>query len=95
MSVSLTWIWAGSGALDLGTALSGTGPFTVFAPTNAAFTALADPTASFLMEPANKATLAKILKYRPLLPVGRYEVVFWVAALSQYCVKLSISAWSP
>jgi len=50
-------------AADLVTALSGTGPFTVFAPTNAAFTALADPDVTELLKPASKATLAKILKY--------------------------------
>ena len=42
--------------------LSGTGPFTVFAPTNAAFDALgaAVPT---LLKPANKKLLIKVLKY--------------------------------
>lgn len=43
--------------------LSGTGPFTVFAPTNAAFDALPKGTVDTLLKPDNKATLTKILTY--------------------------------
>jgi uncharacterized surface protein with fasciclin (FAS1) repeats len=43
--------------------LSGPGPFTVFAPTDAAFAKLPAGTVESLVEPANKATLAKILTY--------------------------------
>lgn len=39
------------------------GPFTVFAPTNAAFAALPAGTVDTLLKPENKATLAKILTY--------------------------------
>ena len=55
---------------DLVTTLSGTGPFTVFAPTNAAFDALAreltgnaSATAADLLVPANKALLRSVLTY--------------------------------
>lgn len=41
--------------------LSGPGPFTVFAPTNAAFAKLPAGTVETLVQPANKATLTKIL----------------------------------
>ncbi|WP_339951838.1 fasciclin domain-containing protein [uncultured Albimonas sp.] len=41
--------------------LSGEGPFTVFAPTDAAFEALPAGTVATLLEPANKAKLQKIL----------------------------------
>ena len=41
--------------------LSGPGPFTVFAPTNAAFAKLPPGTVDTLLKPENKATLAKIL----------------------------------
>lgn len=43
--------------------LSGAGPFTVFAPTNAAFAALPAGTVETLVKPENKATLTKILTY--------------------------------
>jgi uncharacterized surface protein with fasciclin (FAS1) repeats len=43
--------------------LKGTGPFTVFAPTNAAFAALPAGTVDTLLKPENKATLAGILTY--------------------------------
>ena len=43
--------------------LSGAGPFTVFAPTNAAFAKLPAGTVETLVKPENKATLDKILTY--------------------------------
>ena len=43
--------------------LSGAGPFTVFAPTNAAFARLPAGTVETLVKPENKATLTKILTY--------------------------------
>ena len=43
--------------------LKGKGPFTVFAPTNAAFAALPAGTVDNLLKPENKATLSGILTY--------------------------------
>ena len=43
--------------------LKGAGPFTVFAPTNAAFAKLPAGTVDSLVKPENKATLTKILTY--------------------------------
>ena len=43
--------------------LEGKGPFTVFAPTNAAFDKLPTGTVDTLVKPENKATLGKILTY--------------------------------
>ena len=43
--------------------LSGPGPFTVFAPTNAAFAKLPAGTVDTLVKPENKATLTQILTY--------------------------------
>ena len=43
--------------------LTGTGPFTVFAPTNAAFAKLPAGTVDTLLKPENKAMLASVLTY--------------------------------
>jgi uncharacterized surface protein with fasciclin (FAS1) repeats len=43
--------------------LEGTGPFTVFAPTNEAFAALPAGTVDTLLKPENKPTLDKVLTY--------------------------------
>lgn len=50
-------------AADLTTTLEGTGPFTVFAPTDEAFAALPQDALKELLKPENKALLAKILTY--------------------------------
>lgn len=50
-------------AADLVATLKGKGPFTVFAPTNAAFDKLPEGTVATLLKPENKAQLAKILTY--------------------------------
>ncbi|XZE17680.1 fasciclin domain-containing protein [Pirellulaceae bacterium SH449] len=54
---------AAATAADLGGALSGPGPFTVFAPTDEAFGKLPKETIAELLKPENKATLQAILKY--------------------------------
>ncbi len=43
--------------------LEGTGPFTVFAPTNEAFAKLPPGTVDTLLKPENKETLTKVLTY--------------------------------
>lgn len=50
-------------AAGLVNTLEGSGPFTVFAPTNAAFAALPPGTLQTLLQPANKAALTSILTY--------------------------------
>jgi len=50
-------------AADLVGTLKSKGPFTVFAPVNAAFDKLPAGTVETLLKPENKATLAKILTY--------------------------------
>lgn len=50
-------------AADLVDTLSGEGPFTVFAPTNAAFAKLPKATLANLLKPENKEQLKKILTY--------------------------------
>lgn len=51
--------------------LKSAGPFTVFAPTNAAFDKLPAGTVETLLKPENKKTLTKILTYHVL--AGRYS----------------------
>jgi uncharacterized surface protein with fasciclin (FAS1) repeats len=53
--------------------LSGPGPFTVFAPTNAAFAKLPAGTVDTLLKPENKATLTKVLTYHVV--AGRMTAV--------------------
>lgn len=60
-SADHTTLVAAVKAADLVDTLSGEGPFTVFAPTNAAFEKLPDGTVETLLEPANKDQLTKIL----------------------------------
>ena len=54
---------AAAKAAGLAGALSGKGPLTVFAPTDAAFAKLPKGTVEALLKPENKAKLAAILKY--------------------------------
>ncbi len=54
---------AALGAADLVGTLKGAGPFTVFAPTDAAFAKLPAGTLEDLLKPANKAKLVSILTY--------------------------------
>ena len=51
--------------------LSGKGPFTVFAPTNAAFEKLPAGTVETLLKPENKALLTKVLTYHVV--AGKYD----------------------
>src|SRR4051812_47052163 len=51
--------------------LQGPGPFTVFAPTNAAFAKLPAGTVQNLVMPENKQTLTKVLTYHVV--AGRYS----------------------
>ena len=57
--------------------LKGPGPFTVFAPTNAAFAALPAGTVDTLLKPESKPTLTKVLTYHVV--AGKYDA----AALSK------------
>jgi uncharacterized surface protein with fasciclin (FAS1) repeats len=54
---------AAAKAADLAGTLSGKGPFTVFAPTDAAFAKLGKQTIADLLKPENKQKLAAILTY--------------------------------
>ena len=58
---------------DLVTSLSNAGPFTVFAPTNAAFDALPKGTVDNLMKPEKKEDLQNILQYHVTLSAMKAE----------------------
>ncbi len=60
---NLTTLVAAVKAAGLVGTLSGPGPFTVFAPTNEAFSRLAPGTVDTLLKPENKASLTKVLTY--------------------------------
>lgn len=62
-TATLSTLANGLRATSLGTTLSSTGPYTLFAPTNAAFARLAPGSVEILMQPENKPTLAKLLGY--------------------------------
>ena len=62
-SADHTTLVAAVKAAGLVETLQSAGPFTVFAPTNAAFAKLPAGTVESLVKPENKATLTKILTY--------------------------------
>lgn len=70
-SADHTTLVAAVKAAGLVETLSGKGPFTVFAPTNAAFDKLPAGTVDTLVKPENKATLTKILTYHVV--AGNYD----------------------
>ncbi|WP_344708056.1 fasciclin domain-containing protein [Sphingomonas swuensis] len=62
-SADHTTLVAAVKAAGLVDTLNGAGPFTVFAPTNAAFAALPAGTVDTLLRPENKAMLTSVLTY--------------------------------
>jgi uncharacterized surface protein with fasciclin (FAS1) repeats len=67
-------------AADLVATLQSAGPFTVFAPTNAAFAKIPAATISFLLKPENKAALVKILTYHVI--AGSFNAAAVVKAIT-------------
>ena len=59
--------------------LKGEGPFTIFAPTNAAFDQLPEGTVATLLKPENKETLTKVLTYHVI--AGELDSKAVVAAI--------------
>ncbi len=68
-------------AAELVTALQGDGPFTVFAPTNAAFAKIDSKTLGSLLEKKNQKALANILTYHVVS--GKLTATDVVAALKK------------
>ena len=70
-SADHTTLVAAVKAAGLVETLQGKGPFTVFAPTNAAFEKLPAGTVEMLLKPENKAMLTKVLTYHVV--AGSYD----------------------
>ncbi|MEH6681800.1 MAG: fasciclin domain-containing protein [Sediminicola sp.] len=68
-------------AADLVDTLNGTGPFTVFAPTNDAFDKLPEGTVANLLEPGNKEKLAAVLTYHVV--AGEFDAATVVDAIKK------------
>lgn len=91
-SADHTTLVAAVKAADLVATLKGTGPFTVFAPTNAAFDKLPEGTVASLLLPENKATLAKILTYHVVS--GNMDAAAVVAAIKKGNGKATVTTVS-
>ena len=79
-------------AADLVTTLQSAGPFTVFAPTNAAFAKLPEGTVETLLKAENKATLAKVLTYHVV--AGNFNAAAVVKAITAAKGSLSLTTVS-
>ncbi|MBX2817320.1 MAG: fasciclin domain-containing protein [Saprospiraceae bacterium] len=66
-------------AADLVETLAGDGPFTVFAPTNAAFAHLPAGTVDGLLKPSNKGQLQSVLTYHVI--AGKFDARKVIAAI--------------
>ncbi len=75
-------------AADLASVLSGKGPFTVFAPTNAAFAKLPKGTIATLLKPENKATLSAVLTYHVV--AGKFNAAAVVEAIKANKGKFTV-----
>lgn len=78
---NLTTLVAAVKAAGLADTLQGAGPFTVFAPTNAAFSKLPAGTVDNLLKPENKATLTSVLTYHVV--AGKYDMKALVKKIKQ------------
>jgi uncharacterized surface protein with fasciclin (FAS1) repeats len=91
-SADHTTLVAAVKAAGLVETLKGEGPFTVFAPTNAAFAALPEGTVQTLLEPKNKDQLTRVLTYH-VVP-GRYDVAALMKAIEKGDGKASLKTAS-
>jgi uncharacterized surface protein with fasciclin (FAS1) repeats len=72
--------------------LKGSGPFTVFAPTNAAFAALPEGTVPALLKPENQEQLTKVLTYH-VVP-GRLDAAALMKAIKRGDGKATLTTAS-
>lgn len=84
---------AALGAAGLVDTLKGKGPFTVFAPTDAAFAKLPAGTVESLLKPENKAKLVDILTYHVIagdVPSAAAVKLTEATALNKKTIKLEV-----
>jgi uncharacterized surface protein with fasciclin (FAS1) repeats len=79
-------------AADLVATLQSAGPFTVFAPVNAAFGKLPAGTVDYLLKPENKAALAKVLTYHVV--AGSFNAAAVVKAITDGGGKVTLKTVS-
>ncbi len=91
-SADHTTLVAAVKAAGLVETLKGSGPFTVFAPTNAAFAALPDGTVPSLLKPENKEQLTKVLTYH-VVP-GRLDAAALMKAIRKGDGKATLTTAS-
>ena len=91
-SADHTTLVAAVKAAGLVATLQSAGPFTVFAPTNAAFAKLPAGTVDILLKPENKATLVKILTYHVV--AGSFNAAAVVKAITDGGGKFSVKTVS-
>jgi uncharacterized surface protein with fasciclin (FAS1) repeats len=72
--------------------LQSAGPFTVFAPVNAAFAKLPAGTVDYLLKPENKATLTKVLTYHVI--AGTFDAATVVKAIADAKGSLALKTVS-
>jgi uncharacterized surface protein with fasciclin (FAS1) repeats len=81
-SADHTTLVAAVKAAGLVDTLKGSGPFTVFAPTNAAFKKLPAGTVESLLKPENKAALTNILTYHVVS--GKYDFMALASEIKKH-----------
>jgi uncharacterized surface protein with fasciclin (FAS1) repeats len=81
-SADHTTLVAAVKAAGLVETLKGKGPFTVFAPTNAAFAKLPAGTVEKLLKPENKAALGGVLAYHVV--AGKYDFMALAADIKKH-----------
>ena len=91
-SADHTTLVAAVKAAGLVDTLKGKGPFTVFAPTNAAFAKLPAGTVDTLVKPESKATLTKVLTYH-VVP-GRYDFAALESEIRKHDGKATLATAS-
>lgn len=91
-SADHTTLVAAVKAADLVSTLQSAGPFTVFAPVNAAFAKLPAGTVDYLLKAENKATLAKVLTYHVV--AGKFVAADVVKAINDAKGTLSLKTVS-